>query len=154
MPAARLLLFAALLLAGCDVFQSGGSPIPFRLVADTTVSLPDSVDLRYGGGLRLLRSQGEADASRAEYGLPGALPGVDWASESLFIVLKRIPNNQKLVVTLVEIYGNERVEYTYEQQLSQAPATGLHTVLVAVATEHIAESYGWSASESTPPLRR
>ena len=140
MNAARLALFAALFLAGCDVFESA-SPIPFRVVADTTVVLPVSIDLR-GSEIRLLRSQDEADAFRTQFNIPGAVPDVDWSRESLFVVVDRFNNNRRLVVTRVALYGRDRVEYTYEERVGTAPATGLHTVLVAVATARIAEDYG------------
>ena len=140
MHASRLALFAALFLAGCDVFESA-SPIPFRVVADTTVVLPVSIDLR-GSEIRLLRPQDEADAFRTQFNIPGAVPDVDWSRESLFVVVDRFNNNRRLVVTRVALYGRERVEYTYEERVGTAPATGLHTVLVAVATERIAEDYG------------
>ena len=141
MRASRLALFAALLLAGCDVFESG-SPIPFRVVADTTIVLPDTLDSRIGVHA-LLRTQQEADALRATYGLGvSTVPDVDWSRESVFVIANRLNNNRRLVVTRVAIYGTDRVEYTYEQRLVAAPATGLHTVLVAVATERISEDYG------------
>ena len=140
MHASRRALFAALFLAGCDVFESA-SPIPFRVVADTTVVLPVSIDLR-GSEIRLLRPQDEADAFRTQFNIPGAVPDVDWSRESLFVVVDRFNNNRRLVVTRVALYGRERVEYTYEERVGTAPATGLHTVLVAVATERISEDYG------------
>ncbi len=142
MPAARLALFAALLLTGCDAFNPTEIPIPFRVVADTTIALSASIDLRAGGGIRLLRSQDEADAFRTQFNIPGAVPDVDWSRESVFVIIDRFNNNWHLVVTDIALLGVESVMYTYEQRASGASATGLHTVLVAVATERIAEDYG------------